>query len=174
MGERKVCFRCGGVKELSEFYAHPGMSDGHLNKCKECARADTMARLTLKQQDPEFIKNEKKRHRDKYFRLYRFIKCQPDLKRVYMKKYRQKYPEKYQSQITSQRIPTIDGYHKHHWSYAKENQMSVIILTLLEHAKLHRYSTYDQKRMMYRTFNGVLLDSKGRAEAYLKTIQNLD
>lgn len=36
----KKCFKCGVIKPLDDFYCHPGMLDGHLNKCKLCARLD--------------------------------------------------------------------------------------------------------------------------------------
>jgi hypothetical protein len=37
---RKRCFKCQEEKPLTDFYAHPMMKDGRLNKCKACNRRD--------------------------------------------------------------------------------------------------------------------------------------
>lgn len=49
----KRCFKCGETKPLSEFYAHSGMADGHLGKCKACTRIDVR---TTRASRPEYYR----------------------------------------------------------------------------------------------------------------------
>lgn len=67
----KQCFKCGIKKDLGEFYAHPHMLDGHLNKCKECTKHDVSVRANyLQATNPAWVQAERDRGREKYRRLY--------------------------------------------------------------------------------------------------------
>jgi len=84
------------------------------------------------------------------------------------------YPEKKKAHSLSQHITAPDGQQKHHWSYHPEDAKNVFFLPVLIHHKYHRYMTYDQERMMYRTLEGVLLDTRESAEAYYATLEDKD
>lgn len=37
---KKKCFKCKKLKQISLFYKHKEMNDGHLGKCKSCTKKD--------------------------------------------------------------------------------------------------------------------------------------
>jgi 5-methylcytosine-specific restriction endonuclease McrA len=75
-----VCRGCGVEKELSEFYKHPRMADGHLNHCKVCRRA------YQKNRPPEAIAEIERRRNQKTARKAHLARN--------LKKWRQKNPSK--------------------------------------------------------------------------------
>lgn len=86
MGKIKVCIACQKPKELSEFYKHPQMADGHLNRCKECQQINT--RYNYRKNREKRIAYERKRELDPE---------RKSKKREYQRRMRLNNPEKYKA-----------------------------------------------------------------------------
>ena len=55
----KTCFKCNTEKSLTDFYKHPQMADGHVNKCKECNKKDV--RENYQANHDYFVEYDRKR-----------------------------------------------------------------------------------------------------------------
>jgi len=89
---QKTCFKCHRTLPLTEFYAHSRMADGHLNKCKECTRSDTM---------------QNRRRRADYYREYDRSRSSLPHRVVRREKtcmrQRTEEPQKYRARIAAQK-----------------------------------------------------------------------
>lgn len=173
----KECFKCNKVLSIKMFYKHKQMGDGHLNKCKECTKNDVKQKYIENIKDPEYINKERKRGREKYYRLnYKELpKPSKDKKKAIMKRYYEKYPEKkIMRRIVSSLGKPKKGFNNHHWSYNSEHSKDVIILSIKDHNLIHRFLTYNQESKMYYSKDGILLDTRIKHENYINEIIRLN
>ena len=130
----KKCFKCGVEKDLSEFYKHKQMADGHLNKCKACAKSDSTKNRNSN------IERVRAYDRDRGARQTK----------EYQISYRAKYPNKYKAhnmvnnairdgrlhQECCELCDKEEGCHAHHNDYAKP--LNVKWLCAACHSQWHR------------------------------------
>jgi hypothetical protein len=82
----KKCFKCNENKELTEFYRHKEMSDGHVNKCKDCNKQDVIINRKSKLQ--YYREYDKKRNSLEHRKIKSIEKCS---------NYRKENPKKYKA-----------------------------------------------------------------------------
>lgn len=82
----KMCFKCGEIKPLSEFYKHPETKDGHLGKCKDCTKLDVSG--NYRSNHDHYVAYERERNAMPERRSKRL---------VYQNNKRKNQPEKYRA-----------------------------------------------------------------------------
>ncbi len=93
----KACFKCAIVKPLDEFYKHPQMGDGHLGKCKECARNDVREHRAANIEKVRAYDNTRASlpHRVAARNDYQRTEAGKEAHRKALKTSRQRFPHKY-------------------------------------------------------------------------------
>lgn len=160
MEQTKVCFKCRIEKPLSDFYKHSRMADGHLNKCKECAKMDVREKYEENIWLPDYVEKERLRGRIKYEK-YRY-------------KNKNKHPENCSTAkyLKKQGID-LSGKEVHHWNYNLKN--NVFVLNLRAHSLIHKYIYFDKDTNMFKMkSDNTILDTKEKHFIFIKGIFELN
>lgn len=156
--QHKVCFKCNRDLPLSEFYAHPRMPDGHLNKCKECTKKDVHNHYEKMSQNESYMNKERLRGREKYRRLGYISKPSRTMALTSSGSARNIHRDLRDIGVN------LKGMECHHWNY--NFPRSVFVLSRRAHKRLH-------KHLELNTSTGILSTKDGEQILTIEQAKNV-
>lgn len=79
---RKRCFKCGVEKPITDFYVHPQMGDGRLNKCKTCTKRDVSENYRANVEHYDAYERERSKRPERKAAVRGYLNRRPSLKRA--------------------------------------------------------------------------------------------
>ena len=156
----KKCFKCHKILPLTDFYKHPKMSDGHLNKCKDCTKNDVHKNYMLKSSDEQWMEKERARGREKFHRLgYKWNKHTTRID------FNTKGSV---SQMLKNRGYDTKGKEAHHWNY--NLPLSVFLVSRKAHHRIHNATIMSRVDKCCYTKDGVKIETAEQAKSIYDTI----
>jgi hypothetical protein len=156
--EMKKCIKCGKILPLADFYKHPKMSDGHLNKCKCCVREKAKAYYGIKSADDTWMEKERARSREKAKRLgYKHLTTRKD----------------FPGNENICRMLKVRGYdtkgkEAHHWNY--NLPYSVFLLSRKAHHRIHNAVVMSREDKYCYTKDGTKIETAEQAKSIYESI----
>ena len=157
----KICIKCGAEKPLTEFYKHPRMADGTVNKCKSCTKADVNKhREDNIEKIQEYDRNRPNKdernlkviqrnnhlyHSDENFKSKvqetkrKWIESNPLKRKAQLYATNAVRDGRLEKKTYCEHCKTTEGrIQKHHHSYEEEFWLDVVFLCTQCHGKEHR------------------------------------
>lgn len=156
----KKCFKCGRELPLSEFYVHKRMSDGHLNKCKDCTKNDVNNYYMRKSEDEEWMQRERARGREKYHRLG-YVSHKNTTRNDFN-------PPSHLSSMLRYRGFDTKNKEAHHWNY--NLPFSVFLLSRKAHHRIHNAVVMNREDKYCYTKDGIKIGTVEQAKVIYENI----
>ena len=131
------------------------MADGHLNKCKECTKADVKRNYERKSADETWMEKERARGREKFKRL--------DYANRGFKQTLKDFPGTYNTNRTLRHHGyDTKGKEAHHWNY--NLPLSVFLMSRKAHHRIHTFISMNRDDKYGYTKDGVRIETPQQAK----------
>ena len=165
--KKKICFKCNVEKSLNEFYKHPAMPDGHVNKCIECNKKDSKGNYAKNIENEKWAQKENLRNKERRKRL-NYTQKAKDIWNVGKPWRNNGIYKGLRNRKIYRKLKNI--YKLHHWNYNDEYLKDVFIMKSKEHRLLHNSLFLDLEKRIFYLEDGTYLDTKEKHQEYIEKL----